>query len=62
MYIQRNRVKLANGKEYTATMLCEKYRIKGDKNPKTRTLLNELQTEIFNLFKINANDMTSVEI
>jgi transposase len=40
MYIQKNRVKLANGKEYTSVMLCEKYRIKGDKNPKTRTLLN----------------------
>jgi len=40
MYIQRNRVKLGNGKEYTSVMLCEKYRIKGDKNPKTRTILN----------------------
>ena len=40
MYIQRNRVKLGKGKEYTSVMLCEKYRIKGDKNPKTRTLLN----------------------
>ena len=40
MYIQRNRVKLRNGKEYTSVMLCEKYRIKGDKNPKTRTILN----------------------
>jgi transposase len=40
MYIQKNRVKLRNGKEYTSVMLCEKYRIKGDKNPKTKTVLN----------------------
>jgi transposase len=40
MYIQRNKVKLKNGKEYSSVMLCEKYRIKGDKNPKTRTIVN----------------------
>jgi len=40
MYIQRNKTKNPNGKEYISTMLCEKYRVKGDKNPKTRTLLN----------------------
>ena len=39
MYIQRNKVRNANGKEYVSVMLCEKYRVKGDKNPKTRTLL-----------------------
>src|SRR5215469_2590106 len=43
MYIQKNRAKLANGKEYTSVMLCEKYCIKGDKNPKTKTLLNLTQ-------------------
>jgi hypothetical protein len=40
MYLQKNKVKLGNGKEYTSVMLCEKYRVKGDKNPKTRTVLN----------------------
>ena len=40
MYIQRNKVKSGKGKEYTSVVLCEKYRIKGDKNPKTKTLMN----------------------
>jgi transposase len=50
MYLQRNKVKLANGKEYTSVVLCEKYRIKGDKNPKTRALLNltQLPEEVIN--------------
>jgi transposase len=67
MYIQKNRVKLANGKEYTSVMLCEKYRKKGDKNPKTRTLLNlshlpeEIVTSIENTLKSKKESVVKLD-
>jgi len=38
MYIQRNKYKAPNGKEYKTTLLCEKYREK--EKVKTKTVLN----------------------
>jgi len=38
MYLQRNKFKAPNGKEYQTILLCEKYREKG--KIKTRTILN----------------------
>ncbi|MDR2571058.1 MAG: hypothetical protein LBD23_12345, partial [Oscillospiraceae bacterium] len=38
MYIQRNKYKAPNGKEYQTTLLCEKYREK--EKVKTKTILN----------------------
>jgi transposase len=67
MYIQKNRVKLENGKEYQSVMLCEKYRIKGDKNPKTRTLLNlshlpeEVITSIENTLKSKKESVVKLD-
>jgi len=67
MYIQRNRVKLGSGKEYNSVMLCEKYRVKGDKNPKTRTLLNlsqlpeEVITSIENSLKSKKESVVKLD-
>ena len=67
MYIQRNTAKFKGGKEYTSVMLCEKYRKKGDKNPKTRTILNlsnlpeEVITSIENSLKSKRVSMVQLD-
>jgi hypothetical protein len=68
MYLHKNqkyRVKI----EWDNNMLCKKYHINGGKKSLNNNFaklvsifINELQMNLFQLFKLNANDMILVEI
>lgn len=51
MYVQTNISKGKNGKEYTATLLCEKYRENGKIKTKVLTNLSKLPEEIITTIK-----------
>lgn len=64
MYLQFNKSKGKNGKEYETVLLCEKYRDKDTKVPKTRVIANltklGFSNEIISNFKIAINKTKGV--